>query len=460
LGKRLFYKKLSIFPPYYGGVGVDKIRALFYNIIQSEIKMEVVATMFLDKKTHFSLLMRLSALFFLVFAGISEGTPRLTWRQCILGGALGMAAVSAGAAYFAYRYHQKPAYIPPLEEKMNIFTLYPTIKRPSDCAIRMRDVITNIHEGLPVPDRAIVPLKTEPCNYNDYLSLNKGVCAWPSSVHPEHLFVYNNSNRQSSSTALGAGALGVRARYKNDLIPLIVPCIGYDYPDDDYRHFDLGRTEELDIVCNKIRTQYPDTQISFMGECGGAFRMLRYAALHPELPIYALVCFSPMPSFNAAIQGAYDSFVRSWRGDVFLSRERFKRMFSFVFPSYDATHDSLITVLHHITGKKIFIAYHVRDILIPHIFIKYVLQELTSRNEVYFFVVDGKEVIPHAYIEIDHKEVRYALNAFYKKINMPYNKEYAEKGKYFLASAAEWAKNPDLVLDNPGIAVRSIPQYT
>ncbi|MDZ4125538.1 MAG: hypothetical protein U1E02_15355 [Hydrogenophaga sp.] len=100
-------------------------------------------------------------------------------------------------------------------------------------------------------------------------------------------------------------------------------------------------------------------------------------------------------------------------------------------------------LLHKITGKKIFIGYHRRDIIIPTRYMRQLVVELVKHKQVYFLVVDGSELIPHDSIEKHNTHIQMAVNAFYKKCGLPYDIALAETGALYLDQAAAWAQYPD-----------------
>ncbi|PKN03738.1 hypothetical protein CVU75_00690 [Candidatus Dependentiae bacterium HGW-Dependentiae-1] len=341
-------------------------------------------------------------------------------------------------AYCAHWYHTKPGYREPAQEKMHIVTFCPVPAHTVKKVTRMRTLVSRLRTGKNIPEQSIIRIQKNNGTGCAYCSVHNGIVVSGSA---EQLFLYTNGNRLSSSTLIGAGAVSVYGRSKASVIPP-VPCVTFDHLDDNYRYFDLGRTAELSLVYTEIKHRYPHAQITLVGECGGALRMLRYAAENPDDTTRVIVAFSPMPELNSVVQGIYDSFVKRSQAHYLISAAFVKKTLLYLFPSYSIENDNLLAVAHKIAGKKIFIGYHRRDIIIPNSYMERLVNELIKHNEVYFLVVDGPELIPHDSIENHNVHIQLAVNAFYRKCGLPYDAALAEKGVQFLESAAAWAQYP------------------
>lgn len=361
--------------------------------------------------------------------------------RCFLGGAL----ATAGIVYGAHLYRTPPSFIEPVEKNMHIITLSPVGKGPYKTVTRMRTLVNTMRAGKDIPLESIIRIHKKDGSGFLYGAVQPGI-AVPG--FPEHVCIYTNGNRLSSSTLTGAGAISVYGRIKSSLIP-VVPCIAFDHPDDNYRYFDFGRTAELALVFQQVKERCPQAQITLMGECGGGLRTLKYVAANPDEAVRNLVIFSPMPGLDALAQGIYDAFVKRARAHYLISAALVKKILLYLFPSYSAAHDNLLAVAHKISGKKIFIAYHRRDIIIPNSYMQQLVVELARNNEVYFLVVDGQELIPHDSIEKFHHSIQLAVQAFYKRCNLPHDEVLAAQGVPFLAQAACWAQNPEQGFAHP-----------
>lgn len=237
------------------------------------------------------------------------------------------------------------------------------------------------------------------------------------------------ANSPNDMPRVGGGVYSAY-HYLRDLC-LHTPTIAFDYPDDP-EHFNFGQDIDercLALVYQELHNHWPSTNITLFGDCRGALLALKLATYNPEM-VDTLILAAPLVRADDLIQqisSQYLGFLGAYGPSVL------KNFFTWYFPNYDPSKDTLHTRLAHISGKRIFIAHREHDKVIPLESVKRLVRALRDQNEVYFLVVKNTNA-PHSRLNTV-VEFQMAINAFYRQYGMPYDQELADAGQSLLLQA-------------------------
>lgn len=192
---------------------------------------------------------------------------------------------------------------------------------------------------------------------------------------------------------------------------------------------DLGQNEDITTLAQEYtdlftlykKTHKKDPRIVLFGLCRGASTILKFAGLHKPTGIAAIVVESPYARI--------DDQIRYWYKFLPFSFKR--QFFKFRYPKLDLTEKNTIDYVKDIdVNIPIALVCIKTDWTFPY----------QSTIELYNALIKSGHtkthllIIPkghHARIT-DNPEYQSFVNAFYRRYNLPYNEQLADKGeKYF-----------------------------
>ena len=228
------------------------------------------------------------------------------------------------------------------------------------------------------------------------------------------------------------------ALYKYIQIGLIhSPAIGFDYLDlwNNFDHGGAKRVEQLDFVLRQ--SQNKESDIILMGDCIGAKTIIKLTDVNTYNQVKALVLEAPGLDFEVMTRNiAKNKFNYAKKGS-----DRLCYAFTHLLPRYDKNSDDTLAAAKLIpTHIPIFLAHLYNDQMIRNEEMQELVQTLRdSGHTVYFLVVDYP-LVTHSHIAVT-EPYRKALNAFYKKYELPYDPQLAQNGNVILERAAQNAQS-------------------
>jgi hypothetical protein len=245
---------------------------------------------------------------------------------------------------------------------------------------------------------------------------NKGMCAVPRN---------------------GGGVVTAYQWFKHGVIH--DTAIAWDYPDTRFS-FDFGG--ENDRMClDYLHEQLCDagTQPVFLANCRGSKSVLNFLAKSRPHNVAAVVLDAPfmdLENFTDAIGKSYGRFI------PFSNRIAYNVITGW-HSSYNPANDIAMADLRNIPQEiPIFIAHLKNDCLVADDMIRAMVKELAdSGHTVYLLVIDDPTKSHSRLYQTE--PFKLAVNAFFKRYNIPHNEELAHKGRFLLNYAAYNVKRPD-----------------
>lgn len=210
------------------------------------------------------------------------------------------------------------------------------------------------------------------------------------------------------------------------------PTIGFDYMDT-VDNFDYGcviRAERLQYVLEQV--QQKSKSIILFGDSIGAKTMFYLATQNPLKHVKALVFESPLFDMKNMVhnEAKHDFW---WLPDS--GKNKLYDALSAILPKYKPEEEITLEKLASVPKDiPIFFAHLYNDKLIDNQAAKDIVNTLhDSGHTVYFIVIDNPKVC-HSCIATTPPFIK-AINAFYKKYDLPHNAAHAQEGQDILERA-------------------------
>ncbi len=210
--------------------------------------------------------------------------------------------------------------------------------------------------------------------------------------------------------------------------------IGFDYIDtvDNFDHGCAIRAECLRHTLNHV--QQKTKNIILFGDSIGAKTILCLATQNPLDHVKALVLESPLFDMKNMVrnEAKHDFW---WLPDS--GKEKLYDMLCRILPKYKPEDEITLERLANVPKDiPIFYAHLYNDNLIDNQTAKDLVKALRdSEHTVYFIVIDNPKA-KHSRIADSQPFIK-AVNAFYKKYDLPYNADLAQEGQEILERALE-----------------------
>lgn len=228
---------------------------------------------------------------------------------------------------------------------------------------------------------------------------------------------------------------------KNDRYVINTPYASFNYADVtnkfyrvNYNETSFGQKNEIDRLYNtykKIITKFKNVcDIVLKGVSRGASNLLIFAGLYQLENVRAMVLESPYYMMAEVIENKMQQMNLTW---LPLSYGEF--VAESIFKKYTRYGHSPANCIENISKElPILIICSKEDSLVPYTSSLNVYKKLieTGHTHVYIFIAEHGR---HAFIlqGPDGEKYQQVVNAFYKKYNLPYTADDAEKGESLLA---------------------------
>ena len=227
---------------------------------------------------------------------------------------------------------------------------------------------------------------------------------------------------------------------KNDRYLINTPYVSFNYPDAttkfyrvNYNETSFGQKNEIDRLYKgyqHITTKSKNCNVILKGVSRGASNLLIFAGLYQLENVRAMVLESPYHIMAEVIESKMQQMNLTW---LPLSYGEF--VAESIFKKYTRYGHSPANCIENIAKElPILIICSKEDSLVPYTSSLNVYKKLveTGHTHVYIFIAEHGR---HAFIlqGPDGEKYQQVVNAFYKKYNLPYSAEDAEKGESLLA---------------------------
>ncbi|MEX0849370.1 MAG: hypothetical protein WD055_04015 [Candidatus Dependentiae bacterium] len=216
-------------------------------------------------------------------------------------------------------------------------------------------------------------------------------------------------------------------------------CVMFDYPDT-RSYFDFGLKNDqncLDTMYNALvqRTE----NIVFFGNCRGSKALLNFLSRSQPEHVRAVVLDAPFLDLVQFTQEIGKTYAKR----IPFSKDIAYKIITYWHPSYHESDDLSLNDLKQIpTQTPIFIGHLYHDALVSDELIKQMVTTLRdSGHAVYLLVIDD-HTKSHSRLYQTEPFVK-AVNAFFKKYNLPHDAILAHEGRFLLANATYNTKNID-----------------
>jgi hypothetical protein len=213
----------------------------------------------------------------------------------------------------------------------------------------------------------------------------------------------------------------------------------FDYPDT-RAYFDFGLKNDqtcLDFLHEQIGNA--GTKPVYLANCRGSKSVLNFLAKSHPKNVAAVVLDAPFMDLTAFTDAIGNSYGRLMPFSNRIARNVITNWHASYNPDDEITMADLRTIP---TEIPIFIAHLKNDCLVPDDLIRTMIKELADSGHIVYLLVIDDPSKNHSRL-YQTEPFKWAVNAFFKRYNIPHNAELAHKGRFLLNYAAYNIKHPD-----------------
>lgn len=355
------------------------------------------------------------------------------------------------------------AFLPSLAS-INTLTMYnfssdfpennPEITTIQKLALNVHDDYKNIHDGTCLTINALDGQKS-------YCSVSKGVYTADENPYitiysrgfaresrPYNATENNDAYYKKILNALipnfqvrglpqkGGGVLSAYITLRENFIH--TPCVSFDYPDA-RQSANFAQTVDLQCLDIVIRGASKEKKIILMGTSKGATTALKHELLNKtDIHPAGLILESPFLCLKDTILRLIKTAIFNLPFPSYLAFSAF----NWFYPHYNPQEDNLEKLLININKDiPIFIVHLNNDSYVSNESMFCIVKTMAAKNKNIHLLVlhDPTKKTKHGKLTVI-KPFQQAVNAFYKKYDLPCNEELAQEGETVLADAKKNAE--------------------